>query len=309
MSRSAMRWVAAAPVMIALVVVGLLGAYRYWNGFWLYRGYSPPKEAADVHVRGSEHIIHVRSAAIGGRRQKVLVYLPPGYRQHPHKRYPVMYLMHGVPGEPEQFMRTERMGVLLDQLMAEHRMRGMILVAPDGSTALFSDKEWANGVLPHQDWETFMARDVVHAIDHRYRTIARPAGRALAGMSEGAYAALNIGLHHPGEFRVIESWSGYTFADPKPTIFGSEPARLAYNSPALYLPRAARALRRHHVYFWIFSGTKDRLRFEIAAFAQELARYRIRHAFFLARGGHTWRVWRPNAGPAMIIASRRLSHG
>ena len=309
MSRSAVRWVAAAPVMIALVVVGLLGAYRYWNGFWLYRGYSPPKEAADVHVRGSEHIIHVRSAAIGGRRQKVLVYLPPGYRQHPHKRYPVMYLMHGVPGEPEQFMRTERMGVLLDQLMAERRMRGMILVAPDGSTALFTDKEWANGVLPHQDWETFMARDVVHAIDHRYRTIARPAGRALAGMSEGAYAALNIGLHHPGEFRVIESWSGYTFADPKPTIFGNEPALLEYNSPALYLPTAARALRRHHVYFWILSGTKDKLRFEVGAFARELTRYRIRHKFFLVPGGHTWRVWRPSAGPAMLVASRRLSHG
>jgi putative tributyrin esterase len=309
MSRAAVRWLAAVPVIAALIAVGLIGAYRYWNGFWLYRGYSPPKEAADVHVRGSAHTIYVRSAAIGGRHQKVLVYLPPGYRQHPHKHYPVMYLLHGVPGEPEQFLRTERMGVLLDQFVAERRMRPMILVAPEGSTGLFVDKEWANGVLPHQGWETFMARDVVHAIQGRYRTIARPAGRALAGMSEGAYAALNIGLHHPGEFRVIESWSGYTFADTKPTIFGDEPARLAYNSPAIYLPKAARALRRHHVYFWIFSGTKDRLRFEIGAFAAQLSHYRIPHQFFLAPGGHTWRVWRPNAGPAMLVASGRLSHG
>ena len=46
-------------------------------------------------------------------------------------------------------------------------------------------------------WETFVARDVVRAIDARYRTIRSGAGARVAGLSEGGYGALNIGIHHP----------------------------------------------------------------------------------------------------------------
>ena len=302
-------WSAATAVMAALVAVGVVGAYRYADGFWLYRGFPPPREAADVHHRGTTRTIFVRSAALGGRRQSVLVYLPPGYAQDPSRRYPVMYLLHGVPGEPPQFLRTDRLGVLLDHLMAQGRVRGMILVAPEGSTGVFTDKEWVNGVRPHQGWETFLARDVVHAIDARYRTIPTGAGRALAGLSEGAYGALNIGLHHPGEFRLIESWSGYTLADRIPSIFGNQAARLAYNSPALHLPSVAAALRRHHVFVWMYCGTHDSLRLQNEAFAAELGRYGIPHHFFMVPGGHNWRAWRPNAKPALLVAARRLRHG
>ena len=72
-------------------------------------------------------------------------------------------------------------------------------------------------------WETFVARDLVETIDARYRTIRSPAGRAIGGLSEGGYGAINIGLHHPREFKVIESWSGYAEAADISSIFGSTP--------------------------------------------------------------------------------------
>jgi enterochelin esterase-like enzyme len=303
----ARRRIAIGSTVAALLVVGALGAYRYANGFWVYRGFPPPRESATVHQPGVLQTIHVRSAAIGGRRQEVLVYLPPGYAAHPQRRYPVLYLLHGVPGQPPQFFDADQLGVLLDGLVSQGRMRPMILVAPDGSTGVWTDKEWANGVGPHQGWETFFARDVVHAIDSRYRTIATGAGRAIAGLSEGGYAALNIGLHHPREFRVIESWSGYMHADRIRSIFGSQPARLAYNSPALRLPAVAAVLRRRHVFVWMYCGTVDPLRRENAAFSAELGRFGVHHRFFTSPGRHTWRVWRPNARPALLVAARRLA--
>ncbi len=52
------------------------------------------------------------------------------------------------------------------------------------------------------------------------------------GLSEGGYGALNIGLHHPGEFGLLESWSGYMLADQIPAIFGPSASVLDYNSPA-----------------------------------------------------------------------------
>src|SRR5207302_956945 len=79
-----------------------------------------------------------------------------------------------------------------------------------------------NGVTPGEDWATFVSRDVVDAIDTDYRTIASPAGRAIAGLSEGGYGAVNIALQYPNEFRVVESWSGYMRAAHDHSIFGRD---------------------------------------------------------------------------------------
>ena len=301
-------WLVALAAAALFLGVGALGAYRYLNGFWLYRGYPPPREPAFVREQGREEVIAVRSAALGGRSQEVVVYLPPGYDANPLRRYPVMYLLHGFPGQPRAFLLTVRMGVWVDTLYAEHRLSGVILVMPFGSTGTFTDKEWANGVHRGEGWETFVARDVVGAVDARYRTIRSGAGRAIAGLSEGGYGALNIAFHHPGEFSVIESWSGYMLADRSPAIFGRKEATFTYNSPLDYLPRVAAALRREHVLIWFYTGKADPLRSQNAAFATELERYRVDHRFFVDAGGHTWHIWRANARAALLAATTRLAH-
>jgi enterochelin esterase-like enzyme len=295
----------AALILLAVIFsgAGLLGIYRYVNNFSLYRGYAPPKDPSFVKVAGATQTISVASPALGGRTQQVIVYTPPGYQQHPQQHYPVFYVLHGFPGRPDALLLTVRLGVMLDVLMAQHRIQPMILVMPFGSTSTFSDKEWANGIAPNQGWETFVARDLVKAIDHGYRTIPTGAGRAIGGLSEGGYGALNIALHHPGEFRVIESWSGYTQAMNVHSVFGGNPRLLAYNSPAQRLPAVAGALRRAGTFVWFYSGTQDPLRTQNAAFAAELARYGIRYRYFTVGGGHNWRTWRADAGPALLAAA------
>lgn len=302
---STRSWLAGLG-LAGLVAIGLVGAYRYADNYWLYRGFAPPHDAAYVKARGTSTRIYVASAALGGRRQPVDVYLPPGYAAHPHRRYPVMYLLHGVPGRPGAFLATVRMGVVEDELVALHRARPMILVMPFGSTGSFTDKEWANGVRPHEGWETFLARDVVHAIDARYRTIRRGSARVLAGLSEGGYGAFNIGIHHPGEFGVLESWSGYEKADDLGSIFGHRAALLRRNSPLDTLTAAAKALRRAHTFFWFYSGSGDRFQPQNAAFAKLLARDGLAHHYYVVRGGHNWALWRGNAARALLVASRRV---
>ena len=252
--------VAALLLALALfVAVGGVGAYRYAHNYWLYRGFPPPRDPAYVHQTGSAQEVSVQSPALGGRTQPVEVYLPPGYTDSPTRRYPVIYLLHGFPGRPFAFLLTIRAGVVEDELVAKGKAQPAILVMPFGSTGTFTDKEWANGVRPNEDWETFVARDLVHAIDSSFRTIPDGAHRAIAGLSEGGYGALNIGLHHPGEFRVLESWSGYQRADDLSSIFGGDPRLLALNSPLAQLPLVAPALRRAGTYVWFYSGTSDRL--------------------------------------------------
>jgi enterochelin esterase-like enzyme len=296
-----------AGALATFLVIGMIGAYRYVDNYWLYRGFAPPRDAAFVKAHGSAVRIDVASPALGGRRQPVDVYLPPGYNAHPGRRYPVMYLLHGFPGRPGAFLETVRMGVVQDELVALHRARAMILVMPFGSTGSFTDKEWANGVRPDEGWETFLARDVVHAIDTRYRTIRSARGRAIAGLSEGGYGALNIAIHHPGEFRVVESWSGYELADRVPSVFGNDRALLKRNSPQLTIGAAAPKLRRAHAYIWFYSGTGDSELKQNDRFAQTLTRLHLPHRYSVVHGGHNWGIWRGRAVDAYLAASKRLS--
>jgi enterochelin esterase-like enzyme len=300
-------WMVAAAVTIVAVSGGLIGTYSYLDNYWLYRGFAPPKDPAFVTSKGRLVHVGIRSAALGRRSQSLYVYLPPGYASHPARRYPVVYLLHGFPGMPVTYFRAGRLGVVEDILVAKHRIRPVILVAPFGSTGAFTDKEWANGVRPHEAWETFLARDVVRAVDARYRTIRAPWARALVGLSEGGYGALNIGLHHPGEFHVLESWSGYEQADDIASIFGRRQAALHRNSPARTLVAAAPALRAAHTYVWFYSGSVDKgLLAQNATFADALRRHYITSHYMVVRGGHDWALWRAQAAKALYVACEHL---
>jgi S-formylglutathione hydrolase FrmB len=298
-----------AAALAAFLVVGLYGAQAYLDNFLNYRGFAPPREPSFVAHPGSVHRLLITSPALGGRSQEAYVYLPSGYDLHPHRRYAVLYLLHGFPGRPLAFIQTVQMGIVDDVLTARHRAAPLILVMPFGSTGTFTDKEWANGTSPKEQWATFVSRDVVHAIDARYRTIPSAKGRAIAGLSEGGYGAINIALQNPREFSVVESWSGYERPDPLRALFGSRLQRLNANDPRRLLPGVAPELRRRGTYFWFYSGSTDRFRLQNRAFALELARHRIGHHFFEAYGGHTWAIWRNQARDAYLAAATRLAHG
>jgi enterochelin esterase-like enzyme len=292
--------------LAAFLSVGFLGVYRYVDGYWLYRGFPRPHDAAFVHLVGRAVRIEVASAALGGRRQPVDVYLPPGYGSHPRERYPVLYLLHGEPGRPGAFLMTVRLGVVEDELTALHRARPLILVMPFGSTGSFVDKEWANGVGPHEAWESFVARDLVRAVNARFRTIRSERARGIGGLSEGGYGAINIAIHHPGEFGLVESWSGYEKADDLGSIFGHRRSLLARNTPLDTLASAAPALRRADTFFWLYSGRDDRFFSQNQSFVSELERHGIAHRFRIVRGGHNWALWRGNAADAYLAASKHL---
>ena len=296
-------------MLAAFVAVGLLGAFRYGTDYWRYRGFPPPRDPAYVQAKGTVDKLTVPSPALGGRAQEVYVYLPPGYASTPNRRYPVLYLLHGFPGRPLAFLETVRMGVVEDSLLAKDEATPVILVMPFGSTGTFTDEEWANGARANQDWETFVAHDLVQAIDARYRTIPSGAARAIAGLSEGGFGAINIAFHHLGEFSVVESWSGYEQPDKLRSIFGKDLRLLPRNDPASELPQLAATLRAAHTYVWFYSGTTDPLRGENERFAAALAAAGIPHHYFEAAGGHNWALWRIEATAAYRAAAQRLAHG
>jgi enterochelin esterase-like enzyme len=296
----------AALVACSLVGLGGLGAWRYFENYWVYRGFAPPRDPASVSIPGTLDRIGVPSPALGGRTQEAYVYLPTGYGSSGARRYPVIYLLHGFPGRPLAFIETVDMGVV-DDLFTAQRREPAILVMPFGSTGTFTDEEWVNAVGAGNGWGTFVSRDLVRYVDSHFRTIPSGSGRAIAGLSEGGYGAIDIALHHPGEFSVVESWSGYERPDKLRAIFGRRLQLLSPNDPRLLVRREAQILRRLQTYFWFYSGSTDPLHRQNSAFAHELGALGIAHRYRLVYGGHNWALWRDNARLAYGVAAARLA--
>jgi S-formylglutathione hydrolase FrmB len=300
---------------------GALGVIRYVSTYWLYRGFPAPRLGGTVVVRRdgmtrrvavapvSVRQITITSRALGGYPDPVDVVLPPGYADHPTRRYPVLYLLEGSPGYPSNFLTVGQVGATEAGLVAAGRMQPLILVMPAGGRSFFADDEWVDGIRPGNDWETFVATDLVRTIDARYRTIPSGSWRGLGGLSEGGYGALNIGLHHPGEFRLLESWSGYMHAFAYLGTLGHSRQLLHYNSPADTISAAGPQLRADGTYIWFYSGALDTLKPQNVAFNAELASLDIPHHFFTWPGTHNWAMWRALAPRALITASEYLGHG
>ena len=295
---------------LLLTLVGLFGAYRYVWTFWLYRGFPPPPVPVariDGHSKpvlpGTLRTIEVASPAVGATLPAI-VYLPPGYDTHPRRRYPTIYLLHGVPGSPQQFVDVGDVQVVEALLVARHQMPPAIIVMPEGSPSLVDDTEWVNGQGRDQAWMSYVASDVVKAVEHSYRTIDRGADRAIAGLSEGGYGALNIALHHPGEFGLVESWSGYTEPSAARRYFGGSSILEAANDPAVEARRERSALRADHTYIWFYVGNKDNDLGQNVRLDRELTALGLPHHFFVRAGSHNWKLWRSLMSKSLIEAGK-----
>jgi S-formylglutathione hydrolase FrmB len=141
--------------------------------------------------------------------RNVSVYLPPSYDHALNKRYPVIYLLHGIGDTDKEFTsawknQTETWGTvrgLMNNGVAEGRFGEMIVVMPDQRTKMmgsFYTNSAATG-----NWEDFTAGDLVNFIDKKYRTLARAESRGLAGHSMGGHGAIKVGMKRPEVFSVV----------------------------------------------------------------------------------------------------------
>ena len=289
-----MRRLVGAMVVLWLAFGGF-GAWAYATDYYQYRGFCPPQDPPGVPA-GKLVQMSFRSAALGERRS-FDVYLPPGFRLSSTRRYGVMYLLHGSPGWPRLFVDVGALGVRMDTLIHERRVRPFIVVMPDGRDGLLTgDTEWAD--TSHGNYEHFVT-DVVRAVDRRLPTVADRGHRVLAGNSAGAYAAANIALHHLGTFSAVEAWSGYYTQTPTGVFASASPAQLRANSPLARVVGLRGAIARRPLSAYLYGGASDRDIGQLAPFAAAMRHAGARVTTQVLPGHHDWRLWRSQT-PAML---------
>lgn len=141
--------------------------------------------------------------------RNVAIYLPPSYKTSPDKRYPVIYLLHGISDTENSWVEAwtkenDGYATLQDEMdkgIAEGKLGEMIVVMPDERTNAFGSfyvNSSATG-----NWEDFTTKDLVSYVDSKFRTLAKSESRGICGHSMGGYGAITLGMKHPEVFSVV----------------------------------------------------------------------------------------------------------
>lgn len=211
-----------------------------------------------------------------GIKRRAHVYTPPGY-QRDSKRYPVLYLVHGAGDSDDNWTSTGHAHYILDNLIAAGRARPMIVVMPFGHTP---ERSGGPGMLGNTDFGNDLHQDLIPYIDANFRTVAKPASRAMAGLSMGGAHTLQFGLTRPDVFRYVGIFS-------MGLGVGEDPA----NYEKQHAGALAQSARQMQLVYYAM-GKEDFLYGSVEPTRAMLDRQKIGHQYVETDGGHTWINWR-----------------
>jgi enterochelin esterase-like enzyme len=251
----------------------------------------------------------------------VYIFLPPQYFQakYAHYRFPAIELLHGSPGDPEQWIDILNVVPTMDEMLASHQAAPAVLIMPDNDGNRKYSLQCLNA-LGIQD-ATYLAVSVPEYVAGRLQV--QPPGRAwgIAGLSEGGYCAANLALQYPARYGFAGSLSGY-FApvlDQLPASkrpgspivyrnpFAGNPALKKQNTPSYYINNIP--LGTQVPQFFLAAGRLDGQDVQAAeSFRQELQlRQSVVPLDIVPNGGHDATVWRGALRPMFSWMTPQLT--
>ncbi|KQW99716.1 esterase [Flavobacterium sp. Root420] len=220
--------------------------------------------------------ISYESKTVGSVR-KVTVYTPPGFNKK--KKYPVLYLLHGIGGDEKEWLNGANPQVILDNLYAEGKIEPMIVVMPNGR-AMKDDSATGNIMAPDKVqafavFEKDLLNDLIPFIEKKYPTYKDREHRAIAGLSMGGGQSLNFGLGNLDKF----AWVGAFSAAPNTKM------------PQELLPNPEEAKKKLKL-LWISCGDNDWLIENSRRTHDYLYKNDVPHIYYIEPGVHDFKVWK-----------------
>ena len=225
-----------------------------------------------------------------GLERRMTVYTPAGYETS-GKRYPVLYLLHGMGGDEEAWISLGRTAQILDNLIAQGKAKPMIVVMPNGNASQeAAPGESSRGMVPptmqlpktmEGSYEQAFP-EIVKFIDKNYRTIKSKSGRAIAGLYMGGFHSLHISKQYPDMFNYIGLFSAAIMPNKEVSspIYENMEGKLKVQfdkNPALY---------------WIAIGKTDFLYKANEEYRKLLDEKGYKYTYYESDEGHIWKNWR-----------------
>ncbi|MBS1661598.1 MAG: esterase [Bacteroidetes bacterium] len=239
-----------------------------------------PPAGFDAERSGVDHgrldTVRYSSRTVGAER-RALVYTPPGYSKK--KKYPVLYLLHGIGGDEKEWLNGGKPQVILDNLYAEGKLEPMIVVMPNGR-AMKDDRAVGNIFEPEKvkafaTFEQDLLSDLIPYIQKKFPTYTDAEHRAVAGLSMGGGQSLNFGLGHLDKF----AWVGAFSAAPNT------------KTPQELVPDAEAAKAKLKL-LWISCGIDDGLITFSRRTHDYLVEHAVPHIYYIEPGVHDFKVWK-----------------
>jgi enterochelin esterase family protein len=275
-------------------------------------GIEVPEEGVDFyHAKKVPHgqiVSFWYFAESTGEIRQANVYIPPDYMQNNDKRYPVLYLQHGMGEDRRAWANQGRTNFILDNLIAEGKAKPMIVVMEDGGIAAGMGRArrpsgaGAQGAGPGQGqapagakpqqgqgpggmpsfWDGFgsvMIKDLIPAIDANFRTLTNRENRAMAGLSLGGTQTYQITQANLDKFAYIGIFSA---------PFGFPGVETGYNGLLSKPDEFAKQVK----VFYISMGSKEGATTG-RSIHEQLEKAGIKHVYFEAPGtAHEFQTWR-----------------
>ena len=258
------------------------------NVFLIDGDYASSYKVSDV-PHGTVSKVWYHSPTLDTDR-RMTVYTPAGYEKG-DRRYPVLYLLHGMGGDENAWTELGRAAQILDNLIAEGKAEPMIVVMPNGNVDMAAAPgESSLGFTPptialpktmEGTYETHFP-DIVKFVDSTYRTIPDKNHRAIAGLSMGGFHSLQISKEYPDMFDYVGLFSAAILPDKKVSspIYENLEEKLQKQfekSPALY---------------YIAIGDKDFLYAANQEYRKLLDEKGYKYVYEESPEGHIWKNWR-----------------
>ena len=218
-------------------------------------------------------------AQSSGEWRHALVYTPAEYEQG-KKRYPVLYLQHGMGEDETGWSKQGHMQHIMDNAIAKGEAVPMIVVMESGDIkAPFRGGDNRAGTSQYgASFYPVLLNDLIPYIDHNFRTKSDREHRAMAGLSWGGHQTFDVVLQNMDKFAWMGTFSG--------AIFGID-VKTAYNG---VFADAEKFNKQIH-YFYMNSGSDDFIKSE--PLAKSLQQQGINVEFLESQGtGHEWLTWR-----------------
>ena len=215
-----------------------------------------------------------------GHMRRLHVWTPAGYEKFTDK-LPVLYLVHGGGDTDNSWPGVGAAGLILDNLMAEGKMKPMVVVMPNGSIEM-PDGNFV-GEVPV--FAKDMVASIIPFIENNYPVYTDQANRAMAGLSMGGMETLEVTLNNPELFSYVWVLSA-SFAPGNKDVYEYERMRLK--------KEADRYNRNFKQLVFTQGGPSDIAYNNCKETLKLFDEAGISYEYHEVPGGHSWTAWRQN---------------
>jgi S-formylglutathione hydrolase FrmB len=242
------------------------------------------------------------------REMPYRVILPDDYSASASRRYPVVYLLHGLTGHFDNWVDKTK-------LVEYSKTIGFILVTPEGNDGWYTDSVSS----PTEKYESYIIKELIPEIDRNWRTVADRDHRAIAGLSMGGYGSIKFGLKYPEMFSLVGSFSGALGAAD---FSAANAGNIGKSIDVIYGPLdsetrkandifgIARSLTPERIavlpFFYLDCGTEDFLIKNNRDFVTILNEKKVPHEYRELPGKHDWTFWNSQVLEFLQVAQTRL---